>query len=236
MSSVALVIPARLGSTRLPRKVLLPWKGEAIIAHVAKGALRADMGPVYVACDSPEVEEAVSHLPVTCIQTDPALPKGTDRVHAAMQALKSSQPFDIIVNIQGDLPTLTSAMIEGAVKSAAYADIGTVASPITDTLEINTPAVVKIAMTSGGQALYFSRSPIPYGADKYFHHIGIYAYQHQALERYVRLPLSSLEQQENLEQLRALEAGMTIHVSQVDAIPISIDTPADYERLQNFKG
>lgn len=235
MSSVALVIPARLGSTRLPRKVLLPWEGEPIIAHVAKRALKSDRGPVYVACDSPDVEEALKHLPVTCIQTDPALYKGTDRVQAAMNQLKPHISYDIIVNIQGDLPNVTASMINGAIQAANLGDIGTVASPITDSYDITSPSVVKIALSSSGRALYFSRAPIPHNALQYYHHIGIYAYHREILDRYVTLEPTLLENQENLEQLRAMESGMSIYVSHVDETPISIDTQADYEKLLTMK-
>lgn len=229
--SIALVIPARLGSTRLPRKVLLPWHQEAIIAHVAKGALAANLGPVFVACDSPEIAKALAHLPVQCIQTDSDLASGTDRVYQAIRTIDPEKKFDIIINIQGDIPTVTTEMIQGAIDSVHQADIGTVGAWIYTEEEIHNPAVVKIARDTQGQALYFSRSAIPHGTTRALHHIGIYAFKRPALEKFVSLAPSALENQERLEQLRALEARMTIHVSEVSTIPLSIDTPEDYERL-----
>lgn len=233
-SSIALVIPARLGSTRLPRKVLLPWHNEAIIAHVAKRVLATNLGPVFVACDSSEIKDALNHLDVKCILTDPNLASGTDRVHGAIKSLEPQKTFDIIVNIQGDMPNVSKEMILGALEATRHAPIGTVAAPFKDPADMHSPAVVKIALTKEGRALYFSRSGIPHGSLTGLHHIGIYAFHRQALETFVSLPQSPLELQERLEQLRALEAGISIHVSHVEGYPISIDTPEDYARLLNM--
>ena len=233
---IAIFIPARLASTRLPNKPLVDILGKTMIQRVYEKAVEADVGPVFVACDGEEIANEVKKFGGNFVLTNPALHSGTDRIHAGLGQV--NQEFDIVINLQGDLPNIDPK----AIRSAAFAalqhdcDIVTLASKIKDRSEITNPNVVKIAVSfdeeNCGQALYFSRSPIPYSKENsgdYFHHIGIYAYKNHALEKFVELKPSLLEQRESLEQLRAMENGMKIIVKLVDAHPLSVDTKDDLE-------
>jgi len=235
-NKIAIIIPARLASTRLPNKPLANILGKSMIQRVYEKAVEADLGPVYIACDGDEIANNVSSFGGNFIITNPDLPSGTDRIYAASQAI--AQKFDLIINLQGDLPNIDSKVIRAAAEAALKhdCDIATVASKIKNRTEIANPNVVKIAVAFAadncGEALYFSRSAIPYSKENsgdYFHHIGIYAYKTKALERFVSLKPSALEQRESLEQLRALENGMKIIVKLVDAHPLSVDTQDDLE-------
>jgi len=221
------IIPARLASTRLPNKPLADILGKTMIQRVYEQAIAADLGEVVIACDGEEIADVARKFGAKFVITDPALPSGTDRIYAAWQVL--DQDFEVIVNLQGDLPNIDPKVI----RAAAYAaleqdcDFATVASKITNLDEITNPNVVKIARAENGRALYFSRSAIPHGKGDFLHHIGIYAYKKSALEKFVTLPPSALEKRESLEQLRALENGMKIIVEIVDAHPLSVDTKED---------
>ena len=226
------IIPARLASTRLPNKPLADICGKPMIQRVYEQALAANLGDVVIACDGEEIADTAKKFGAKFVLTNPDLPSGTDRIYAALQALNSSA--EIIVNLQGDLPNIDPKVISAAAKAALRADcdIATVASKIKNEAEITNPNVVKIAIAQSGRALYFSRSPIPHSkktSDDFFHHIGIYAYKKSALEKFVKLPQSNLEQRESLEQLRALENDMKIFVEIVDAHPLSVDTKEDLE-------
>lgn len=229
---IALVVPARLASQRLPKKVLLPWLGQPLIHHVLKRVADAQLGDVFLACDHEDIADAATTLPVQCLLTDPDVPSGTDRVYWALKKADLLKNYDMVVNIQGDLPNVSATMINAAITSTRLADIGTVACSFTSQAKATSPAVVKIARDAQGFGLYFSRAPIPHNADTFLHHVGIYGFQTAALEGFVSLAPSALEKSENLEQLRALEAGMRIHVTVVDeAPPLSIDTQEDYDAL-----
>ncbi len=233
---IAIIIPARMASTRLPNKPLADILGKSMIQRVYEKALQAELGPVYIACDGAEMAAKISAFGGQFIITDPNLPSGTDRIYAASQVI--TEKFDVIVNLQGDLPNINPQVIRAAADAALQheCDIATVASKIKNRSEITNPNVVKIAVAfdenNCGEALYFSRAAIPYSkenAGDYFHHIGIYAYKTAALQRFVALKPSTLEQRESLEQLRALENGMKIIVKLVDAHPLSVDTVEDLE-------
>jgi 3-deoxy-manno-octulosonate cytidylyltransferase (CMP-KDO synthetase) len=238
-----IIIPARLASTRLPNKPLAQILGKSMIQRVYGQAVKSGLGEVVIACDGHEIAEEVKKFGGKFVITDPNLPSGTDRIYAAWQALAKEniqKNYDIIVNVQGDLPNIDPAVIVAAARAAGEndCDIATVASQISNRSEITNPNVVKIAIAfkekNLGQALYFSRSAIPYSkenAAEYFHHIGIYAYKKAALERFVKLAPSNLEKRESLEQLRALENGMKIFVSIVTAHPLSVDTQEDLENI-----
>ncbi len=236
--SALVVIPARLASTRLPNKPLADIAGEPMIVHVWRRAIEADVGPVVVACGDEPIAEAVRRVGGTAVMTPSDLPSGSDRVFAALESLGATARHDVVVNVQGDLPTLDPALLRAAVDAlaASTADIATIAAPIARPEEADDPNVVKLAVAwpaSGpGRALYFSRSRIPWGAGELLHHIGLYAYRRAALARFVALPPSPLERRERLEQLRALESGMTIAVARVDTVPLGVDTPADLERAR----
>jgi 3-deoxy-manno-octulosonate cytidylyltransferase (CMP-KDO synthetase) len=236
-----LLIPARLASTRLPAKPLADIGGVPMIVHVLRRAEAAGLGPVVVAAGEAEIVAAVELAGGRAILTDPGLPSGSDRVHAALEQLDPGGRHDVVVNLQGDLPALDPGQIRtvAAALEASGADIATLAAQITDPAERDSPSVVKAVVAwdkSGrlGRALYFTRATAPAGEGPLFHHVGIYAYRRDALRRFVALPPSSLEIREKLEQLRALEANMSIAVARVDSVPLSVDTPADLERARKI--
>ena len=232
------LIPARLGSTRLPGKVLADIGGQPMIAHVLKRAQEAGLGPVAVACCEVEVAEAVETFGGIAVLTAPELASGSDRIFAALQILDAAKKHDVIVNLQGDLPSIDPSYLATVLKPLTLGyDIGTLAAPITSAAERDAPSVVKCACAFGdgteiAPALYFSRSLVPSGEGPFWHHIGIYAYRRAALERFVSLPPSPLEQREKLEQLRALEAGLRIGAARVAQAPFGVDTSEDLERAR----
>jgi 3-deoxy-manno-octulosonate cytidylyltransferase (CMP-KDO synthetase) len=236
-----ILIPARLGSTRLPNKVLADIAGKPMIAHVLQRAREAGLGPVAVACGEPEIAEAVRAAGGEAVMTDPALPSGSDRICAALQVLDPAARFDIVINLQGDLPSIDPAYLRAVLQPLAdpQCDIATLVAPITSPAEAAAPSVVKCvcAFAAGREvasALYFSRSPVPSGEGPLWHHIGIYAYRRAALARFVSLPPSALEQREKLEQLRALEAGMRIGAARVSVAPFGVDTPEDLAQARKI--
>ena len=234
---VIIIIPARLASTRLPNKPLAMIEGKTMIQRVYEQALKANLGEVIIATDGEKIANEIKKFGGKYILTNPDLQSGTDRIYSAYKLLK--QDFDIIVNVQGDLPNIDPNVISECVNLALEndCDIATVASKISDISEINNPNVVKIALAQNGLALYFSRSAIPFSKninDDYFHHIGIYAYKKNALEKFINLMPSPLEKRESLEQLRALENGMKIAVKIVNAHPLSVDTQEDLDKVINL--
>jgi 3-deoxy-manno-octulosonate cytidylyltransferase (CMP-KDO synthetase) len=236
-----LVIPARLASTRLPAKPLADIGGVPMIVRVLRQAEAARLGPVVVAAGEAEIMAAVEAAGGRAVLTDPDLASGSDRVHAALEKLDPQRAHDVVVNLQGDLPALDPAQIRAVADALVQsgADIATLAAEITDPSERDNPSVVKaiVAWERNGQlgrALYFTRATAPTGDGPLFHHVGIYAYRREALARFVGLPPSPLEMREKLEQLRALEANMSIAVARVDSVPLSVDTPADLAKAQQF--
>ena len=233
------VIPSRMASTRLPGKPLADINGKAMILHVLDRAREADIGPVAVACADPEIADAVRAAGGIAVMTDPSLPSGSDRVHAALAMLDPQGRHDVVVNLQGDLPTMPPTHLRAVITplSDPAIDIATLVAPIETDEEAALPSVVKAACAfdrgrAVSPALYFSRVAIPSGAGPRWHHIGVYAYRRAALARFVSLPESPLERRESLEQLRALEAGMRIACARVDHAPFGVDTPADLERAR----
>ena len=234
-----LVIPARLASTRLPDKPLADIHGEPMIVHVWKRACEAELGRCLVAAADRAIVEAVEEAGGEAVLTDPAHPSGSDRVREAVSIVDPEGRHDLVLNLQGDLPTLDPVAIRRALEPLAQPgpDIATLVAEILDPREIEDPNVVKAVLSFSpgsltGRALYFTRAPAPWGEGPRYHHIGIYAYRREALERFVALPPSPLEQRERLEQLRALEAGMRIDAALVDAVPLGVDTAADLERAR----
>lgn len=230
-----------MASTRLPGKPLADIHGKPMIVHVLERALEAGIGPAAVACGDPEIAEAVRAHGGTAVMTDPSLPSGSDRVHAALAMLDPQGVHDVVVNLQGDLPTIPAVQLRAVVTPLAdpAVDIATLVAPIESEAEANLPSVVKAAcMFEQGRTvsnvLYFSRAPIPGGAGPRWHHIGVYAYRRAALTRFVGLPESPLERREHLEQLRALEAGMRIAAARVEFAPFGVDTPDDLERARRM--
>src|ERR1700744_1621536 len=233
------LIPARMAATRLPGKPLAPIGASPMIIRVLRQAEAANVGPVAVAAGDPEIVAAIEAAGGRAVLTDPDLPSGSDRIFAALQSLAPEGRHDVGVNLQGDLPALAPQTIRAVVAALPGADIATLAAEITDPAERANPAVVKAVVAweddgKKGHALYFTRSPTPSGDGPLFHHVGIYAFTRAALTRFVSLPPSPLEKREKLEQLRALEAHMSIAVARVDRVPLSVDTPADLERANRL--
>ena len=235
-----IVIPARLKATRLPDKPLADIGGEPMIVHVWRRAVEADCGPVLVATDAEAVRDAILQAGGEALMTCPDHPSGSDRVFEAVLAHDPAGKLGAVVNLQGDLPTLDPALVHACLKalSEGEADIGTIAARIVREEERTDPNVVKVVGTpvagSVLRALYFTRATAPHGEGPLYHHIGIYTYRRDALERFVSLPPSPLELREKLEQLRALEAGMRINVGLVDTVPLGVDTPRDLERAREL--
>ena len=236
-----IVVPARMASTRLPGKPLADIHGIPMIVHVLARAAAAGAGPVLCAAGDAELVDAVDAAGYDVVLTDPDLPSGSDRVWAAVQAVDPDGQYDVIVNLQGDLPTLEPALIDAVIAplSDAEVDIATLVTEITDEAEKTDPDTPRcIAPLKPGvdvaRALYFTRGDAPWGDGPVWHHIGIYAYRRDALARFVGLPPGVLEQREKLEQLRALEAGMRIDAARVDTVPLGVDTPADLDRARRM--
>ncbi len=235
-----LLIPARLGATRLPRKPLADIHGRAMIWHVWQRAMEANLGRVAVACDAEEIAEVIRAAGGEAVLTRADHESGSDRIWEALGTLDPEGRHDVIVNLQGDMPTLDPAIIAQVLAPMhdPAVDIATLAARINREEEITDPAVVKpvIAFSSEtqGRALYFSRATVPANAGDHYHHIGLYAYRRKALERFVSLPPSPLEKREKLEQLRALEAGMRIEVCVVETVPLGVDTPEHLERARDL--
>jgi 3-deoxy-manno-octulosonate cytidylyltransferase (CMP-KDO synthetase) len=237
--SCIVIIPARMGSSRLPGKPLADIAGKPMIVRVFERAVAAGIGPVVVAAGERAIAEAIESAGGTAVLTDPALASGTDRVFAALELADPEGLHSTVVNLQGDLPLLDPAILATAERTlrASGVDIATLASLISDEGDFDNPNVVKPVVAwdrdvSCGRALYFTRGRAPYGSGELYHHIGIYAFRRDALKRFVSLPPSPLERRENLEQLRALEAGMTIAVARVDKVPLSVDTPSDLAKVR----
>ena len=237
---ILVVIPARMASTRLPGKPLADIAGEPMIVHVMRRAQAAEIGPVVIATDSEVIAACVEKAGGRAVMTRADHTSGSDRIFEALQAADPERRAEIVVNVQGDLPTLAPSDVAAAIEPLAdpAVDIGTLAAEITRADERTNPNVVKVVGTPIGakrlHALYFTRATAPWGTGALYHHIGIYAYRRAALARFVALPPSVLEQREKLEQLRALEAGMRIDVTIVDSVPLGVDTPKDLERAREM--
>ncbi|RUV46678.1 3-deoxy-manno-octulosonate cytidylyltransferase [Mesorhizobium sp. M5C.F.Ca.IN.020.29.1.1] len=236
------IIPTRLGSTRLPGKALTDINGEPMIAHVWRRGVEADIGPVVVACGDQQIADIVNDVGGRAVLTDPALPSGSDRAYAALCEVDPDEKHDVVVVLQGDLPTIDPATIEATLTPLARdaeCEIATLATVIEDPLELHAPQVVKIALAvqpgdTIGRAVYFSRMVIPAGRGEHYHHIGMYTYRREALAKYVSLPRGILERRENLEQLRAIEYGMRIDATVIQTEPLGVDTLADLERARTL--
>ena len=239
--SALIVIPARMKATRLPSKPLADIGGVPMIVQVCLRAKESGVGKILVACDGEEIANAVRAAGFEAVVTDPEHPSGSDRIWEAIQKTGSSD--DIIINLQGDVPTLEPRLLKELLQPLQNpaVDIATLAAQITRDEEHENPSVVKaiIALENGsnaGRALYFTRTCAPYGDGLRYHHIGVYAYRRAALESFVSLPPSPLEKREKLEQLRALEAGFRIDAVVVNTVPLGVDTPEDLERARKILG
>ncbi|XIA66208.1 3-deoxy-manno-octulosonate cytidylyltransferase [Bradyrhizobium sp. TZ2] len=237
---ILVLIPARMAATRLPGKPLLDIGGLPMIVHVLRRAEEARIGRVAVATDTPEIAAAVKAHGGAVVMTRPDHPSGSDRIYEALRAIDPAGDTEIVVNLQGDFPTISPDNIRDVLPPLTdpAVDIATLAAQIHTDEESANPNVVKAVGSPIGprrlRALYFTRATAPHGDGPRYHHIGLYAYRRAALERFVALPPSPLEQQEKLEQLRAMEAGMRIDVTIVDSVPRGVDTPADLETARRL--
>jgi 3-deoxy-manno-octulosonate cytidylyltransferase (CMP-KDO synthetase) len=241
---ILVLIPARMAATRLPGKPLLDIGGLPMIVHVLRRAAAAGVGRVAVATDTPEIAAVVTTHGFEAVMTRADHPSGSDRIYEALRKLDPGGEAEIIVNLQGDFPTILPDNIRDVLAPLAdpAVDIATLAAEIHTEEEALNPNVVKMVGSPVGspitpkrlRAIYFTRATAPWGDGPRYHHIGLYAYRRPALERFVALPPSTLEQREKLEQLRAIEAGMRIDVTIVDTVPRGVDTPADLETARRI--
>ena len=234
-----ILIPARIGSTRFPRKPLADLGGRPMIVEVARRAQEAGIGRAVVATDDAAIAEAVRGAGFEAVLTADTHESGSDRIFEALGKLSDVGGVRFVVNVQGDLPTIDPALIRRSAEILAAdpaVDIATFCTVITDQAEIANPNVVKVVGSRVApdrlRALYFTRATCPWGEGPLYHHIGLYAYRREALARFVAAPASELERRERLEQLRALEMGMRIDVALVDTMPLGVDTPEDLERAR----
>jgi 3-deoxy-manno-octulosonate cytidylyltransferase (CMP-KDO synthetase) len=235
---VLVLIPARMASSRLPGKALAEIAGKPMIVHMLALAKRAALGPVAVATDSPEVAAAVEAAGGQAVMTRAEHASGSDRIHEAMRLVDPGARASVVINLQGDMPTLAPAHLRSvrAPLSDPAVDIATIATEIRDEAARTNPNMVKVVGSTVApgrlRALYFTRASAPWGDGPLYHHHGLYAYRRAALERFVALAPSPLERRERLEQLRAIEAGMRIDVTIIDAEPLDVNTADDLERVR----
>ncbi|TFF19776.1 3-deoxy-manno-octulosonate cytidylyltransferase [Jiella endophytica] len=240
--STLILIPARLGSTRLPKKALADIAGRPMVVHVAERAAAADAGRVVVATDAEEILKAVEAAGFEAVMTSPDHQSGSDRIFEALRNVDPRGEAETIINVQGDLPTIEPEVIRRSLDPFAdpRCDIATLAAEITHDAERVSPNVVKLVGSPISlqrlHALYFTRATAPWGEGPHYHHIGLYAYRRESLERFVSLPPSVLERREKLEQLRALENGMRIDAEIVDTVPLGVDGPDDLARAREILG
>lgn len=244
---VLVVIPARFASTRLPGKMMTDIAGEPLIVHtwrsVMSSAAVADLSDVIVACDDQRISDAIKKVGGEVVLTDPDLPSGTDRVFAAYKSCDNNGQYEAVINVQGDMPFVEAEIVTEAInliQNYSEYDMSTVATKTDATREqmyeqtqVVNP-VISFRKDDGnvGKALYFSRSPLPFGGP-FYKHIGVYGFRPDTLERFVKLPQSPLEKSERLEQLRAIEDGMTVGIKVIDLkYPISVDTAEDLENAR----
>ena len=236
-----IVIPSRMGSTRLPGKPLADINGEPMIVHVWRKAIESDVGPVVVACEDTEISDAIQSVGGETIIVREECSTGTDRISKAIEIMDHDNSHDAVINVQGDMPTLDPDCIRKSfdLLENITVDIGTSACVITNEDDVKDPGVVKSIVSISdendrGRALYFTRSVAPYGDGPLYHHIGVYAFRRHALERFCSFSPSPLETRESLEQLRALENGMIMSVAIVDTSYISVDTQADLDKVRSL--
>ncbi len=240
MANPIVLIPARMNASRLPGKPLADIHGAPMIVHVWRRAMAADVGPVWVAADDARVVEAVASVGGKAIMTRSDHHSGSDRIFEALAAVDAKGAHDIVVNIQGDLPTIEPSIVRACLGplDEQTVDIATLATWITREQEKDDPNVVKVIGTELDptrlRALYFTRARAPWGEGRLLHHIGLYAYRRDSLRRFVASPPSLLERREKLEQLRALETGMRIDVALVDTAPLGVDSLQDLERAREM--
>jgi 3-deoxy-manno-octulosonate cytidylyltransferase (CMP-KDO synthetase) len=231
-----IIIPARMASTRLPGKPMADILGLPMIVHVWKRAMESGVGKVLVAAAESVVAEAIRKQGGDAIVTDANLPSGSDRIAAALKLRDVSRSIEYIVNLQGDLPTIDPLAVQRCLAGLTNqgVDISTIAARITDEADVANPNIVKAIAPLGedrevAYARDFVRQVGPEHEPPFWHHIGVYAYRREALEKFVSLPVSTREANRRLEQMRALDNDMRIAVVRVESVPLGVDTPADLE-------
>jgi 3-deoxy-manno-octulosonate cytidylyltransferase (CMP-KDO synthetase) len=239
--NTAIIIPARLASTRLPNKPLLPINGKPMILHVWERAVAAALGKVIVATDSQEIKDLISQAGGNCELTNANHQSGTDRIFEALENFDTANKINYIINLQGDLPQINRECLIAVVNllTEEAVDIGTLACEMTNPDEINSNSIVKAiadinSTTQIGQAINFTRNAETSVNGNHLHHIGLYAYTRSALAKFVQLPQSAREKEEKLEQLRALDNHMRIEIGLIDFLPLGVDTPEDLEKMQKL--
>ncbi|GAC1328613.1 MAG: 3-deoxy-manno-octulosonate cytidylyltransferase [Beijerinckiaceae bacterium] len=240
MAAPLIIIPVRMAAERLPGKPMLEIGGMPMILQVWRRAMEAALGPVLVATDSSEIAATIEAAGGSVMLTGPEHETGSDRMFEAATRWDPAAHHDVVVNLQGDLPTIAPEALRAVVAplTDAAVDIATLAIPLRGPQRREDPSTVKVIGTPVAvkrlRALYFTRAAAPWGEGDLLEHIGIYAFRRPALARFVKLPRSPLERRERLEQLRALEAGMRIDVTLVDTGPMGVDTPADLARARAY--
>lgn len=242
--SGAIAIPTRMGSTRFPGKPLAMLGSKRVLEHVYEKCLSSKNAQgVFILTDSPEIDAFSKSIGANCIMTSPECQNGTERIVEALEKINA----EFIVNVQGDEPFIPPSLIDSIfeIRSRTHCEIATAATPIADAEELFNPNNVKVLTNASGQIIYFSRSPLPFvrGENdknmwlkkrKYLKHIGIYGYSREALQKYAKLPKSSLETCESLEQLRFIDAGIPMSLVESDYKVVGIDTPEDLEKAQKM--
>ena len=245
IQNMVILIPARMSASRLPGKPMADIAGKPLIEHVWNQAVSSDIAPVYVATDHQDIYDHIHQIGGKAVMTSADHPSGSDRIFEALCRIDEQQRYQHIINLQGDLPTITTHAIESlaSLLREDSCDLATLVAKATDE-EVPKSQIVKAVMNwdinpdgsqaRTGRAHYFSRLAVPYQADDHWHHIGLYGWQRQALETFVACPPSSWEVMEKLEQLRALQAGMTIRAARIDEAPGGVDTPEDLEAIRQI--
>ena len=239
VNKAIIIIPARMGSTRLYGKPLININGKPMIWHVWSRAIKSNIGPVIVATDAEEIAERIIAEGGNVVMTSNTHPSGSDRVYEAIEKIDSKRNYELVINLQGDIPNLNPDNLKSLIPENHKFDICTFVTKAKKS-EIDQQSVVKTVVAwsnnkkSIGRALYFSRNRVPYGADKFWHHIGVYLWKRTSLEKFVFLPQSYLEKVEKLEQLRALEFGMNIKVIKIKDTPLSVDTKDDLLKVRRL--
>ena len=238
MKKTIIVIPARMDSKRFPGKPLAKINDKSMLMHVCEKAIKSKVGEVVVACCDEVIKKELKRNNISFIMTKKNHKSGTDRVHEAYKALSKFKKYDIVINLQSDIPDIHPKNIQvlNTIMLNQKSSIATLVTKIEDEKNIHNKNIVKAVLANGEnsnfRAIYFSRLPIPMNSKKYYEHIGIYAYTTSILQKFVKLKYSLLESAENLEQLRALENNINIDVGIIKRAPFSIDTPED---LRKFK-
>ena len=239
-NDMIILIPARMAASRLPNKPMADIAGKPLIEHVWAGAVAADIAPVYVATDHLDIFDHITAIGGRAVMTRADHPSGSDRIYEAIEAFDKEGRYQKIINLQGDLPTITTDAIAALADllEAGTCDLATLVAPATAE-EVPKSQVVKAVMSwhkdsphRTGRAHYFSREAVPHNSESYWHHIGLYGWHRAALSQFVSLPPSPLELSEKLEQLRAIEAGMIVHASAIDEAPGGVDTEEDLQAVR----